>query len=67
MGCPLAGLFMGAFLYSDDELFIAPSRRAMELMLKEMESFATESNVHFSTDPDPANSKCKMVYVCGRA
>ena len=39
----------------------------MELMLKVVESFATESNIHFSKDPDPAKSKCKMIYVCGRA
>ena len=67
VGCHLAGLFMGAFLYSDDQLLIAPNRRAMELMLKEVESFARESNIQFSTDPDPAKSKCKMIYVCGRA
>ena len=67
VGCHLAGLFMGAFLYSDDQLLIAPSRRAMELMLKVVELFAKESNIQFSTDTDPAKSKCKMIYVCGRA
>ena len=67
VGCHLAGLFMSAFLYNGDQLLIAPSRRAVELMLKGVESFAKESNVHFSTDPNPAKSKSKMIYVCGRA
>ena len=57
---------MGAFLYSDDQLLIAPNRRAMELMLAVVEQFAAESNIQFSTDPDPAKSKCKLVFVCGR-
>ena len=66
VGCRLAGLWMGAFLYSDDQLILAPNRRAMELMLAVVEEFAAESNIHFSTDPDPAKSKCKLVFVCGR-
>ena len=65
VGCRLANLWMGAFLYSDDQLLIAPNRRAMELMLAVVEQFAAESNIQFSTDPDPAKSKCKLVFVCG--
>ena len=57
---------MGALLYSDDQLLIAPNRRAMELMLAEVEKFAGESNIRFSTDPDPAKSKSKLIFVCGR-
>ena len=57
---------MGAFLYSDDQLLIAPNRRAMELMLQEVERFALDSNIHFSTDPDPSKSKSKLIFVCGR-
>ena len=34
VGCFLAGLFMGAFLYSDDQLLISPKRRAMAIMLQ---------------------------------
>ena len=38
----------------------------MELMLLEVEQFARESNIQFSTHEDPAKSKCKLIYVCGR-
>ena len=67
VGCRLAGLFMGAFVYSDDQLVIAPNRRAMELIIQEVEKFALESNIEFSTDPDPAKSKSKLIFVCGRS
>ena len=66
VGCHLAGLFMGAMLYSDDQILLAPNRRAMELMLKEVEEFAEESNISFSTDPDPSKSNSKLIFVCGR-
>ena len=64
VGFHLGGLFMGAFLYSDDQLLIAPNRRAMELMLQEVERFALDSNIHFSTDPDPSKSKSKLICTC---
>ena len=44
---------MGAVMYADDLLLIAPNMAAMEIMLKECEDFAEESNIQFSTDPDP--------------
>ena len=52
-GCRVGDIFMGAIMYADDILLIAPGRAAMELMLKECEKFAAESNIEFSTDPDP--------------
>ena len=66
VGCKLGGIFMGAMLYSDDQILIAPNRRAMELMLREVEAFAKDSNIVFSTDPIPARSKSKLIFVCGR-
>jgi hypothetical protein len=57
---------MGAILYSDDQLLIIPNRRAMELMLAEVEKFNEESNIKFSTDPDPVKSKSKLIFICGR-
>ena len=38
----------------------------MELMLSVVEEFAAESNIQFSTHPDPAKSKGKLIFVCGR-
>ena len=54
-----------AVCYADDVLLIAPTRSAMQRMLFEIESFAEESNVIFSTDPEPKKSKTKCIYVVG--
>ena len=56
---------MGAVCYADDVLLIAPTRTAMQRMLYELEVFAAESNITFSTDPSPAKSKTKCIYVVG--
>ena len=65
LGAHVAGLFMGAVCYADDVLLIAPTRSAMQRMLFELEVFAEESNIMFSTDPSPAKSKTKCIYVTG--
>ena len=49
--------------YADDVLLIAPTRNAMQRMLLELEDFAAESNITFSTDPVPVKSKSKCIYV----
>jgi hypothetical protein len=56
LGAHIGGLFMGAVCYADDVLMIAPTRSAMQRMLFEIESFAEESNVIFSMDPEPKKS-----------
>ena len=66
LGAHVAGLFMGAVCYADDVLLIAPTRSAMQRMLLEIETFAAESNVVFSTDPLPSKSKTKCIYVVGK-
>ena len=58
---------MGAVTYADDLLLIAPNRAAMEIMLKECEDFAEESNIQFSTDPDPQKSKSKLIHMVGKS
>ena len=62
----MAGLFVGAVCYADDVLLIAPTRSAMQRMLLEMENFAADSNVVFSTDPVPSKSKSKCIYIVGK-
>ena len=57
LGVHIAGLFVGAVCYCDDVLLIAPTRSAMQRMLLEMEAFANESNIQFSTNPVPSKSK----------
>ena len=65
LGAHVGGLFMGAVCFADDVLLIAPSRTAMQRMLVELENFAEESNIVFSTDPTPSKSKTKCLYVVG--
>ena len=57
---------MGAVCYADDVLLIAPTRSAMQRMLFEMEAFAEESNIMFSTHHLPSKSKSKCIYVVGK-
>ena len=61
--CHMGALFMGAFLYSDDQLLIAPNRRAIGLMLWQVQKFARDFKINFSTDPDPSKSKSKLIFV----
>ena len=65
VGCHVAGLYVGVVGYADDLLLLAPNREAAQVMLKICEDFAVESNISFSTDPDPKRSKCKALYVVG--
>ena len=57
---------MGAVCYADDVLLIASTRTDMQRMLSELDSFAVESNITFSTDPVPSKSKTKCIYVVGK-
>ena len=65
LGCHVGGLFMGAVVYADDVLLMAPSRPAMQAMLRKCEDYAAKNNIMFSTDPDPGKSKTKCILVCG--
>ena len=65
VGCHLGGVFCGVTGYADDLLLLAPSRSAMETMLKICEEYAHENNLEFSTDPDPAKSKSKCIFMQG--
>ena len=65
LGARVCGQFVGAVMFADDVLLIAPTRNAMQRMLEELERFAEESNITFSTDPVPMRSKSKCIYVVG--
>ena len=65
VGCHIAGIFYGAVGFCDDILLLAPSRDAMQLMLRTCENFAGRNNLQFSTDPNPAKSKSKCIFVTG--
>ena len=57
---------LAATMYADDLILLAPTRSAMVAMLKVCEDYAREHNISFSTDPNPAKSKTKCLYMCGK-
>ena len=65
VGCHLAGRWMGATMYADDLILLAPTRSAMSVMLRVCEKYALAHNISFSTDLSPALSKTKCLYMCG--
>ena len=66
VGCYVGGVFMGAMGYAADLVLLAPSRTAMNLILKSCEDFGTRNNLVFSTDPNPNKSKTKCIFMTGR-
>ena len=65
-GCHTGATFLGVVAWSDDFLLTAPTRGAMQAMLDTCSSFASEVGLQFSTDPNPAKSKSKAVFIVGR-
>ena len=65
LGAHIAGLYMGVACFADDVILIAPCYQAMQIMLQEVEAFAQEHNVQFSTDPVPQKSKSKCIFMVG--
>ena len=66
VGCHIGNTFVGAVAWADDFLLIAPSRTAMQLMLDTASNFVREVGLEFSTDPNPAKSKSKAIFMVGR-
>jgi hypothetical protein len=67
LGCRVQGVYMGVTVYADDVILLAPSRAALQQMLKETELFAEEYKIVFSTNTDPAQSKSVCLWLCGKA
>ena len=65
VGAHVAGVFMGASAYADDLVLIAPTRHAMQLMLRVCEDYASCNNILFSTHPNPSLSKTKCIFMVG--
>ena len=66
LGCHIDGVWLACCGYADDLILMAPSREAMAKMLLVCEQYANAHNLEFSTDPIPAKSKTKCLYMCGR-
>ena len=60
-GCWVGQTFLGLMGYSDDNFLLAPSREALQVMLKICENYATSHGLKFSTDPNPKKSKTRCL------
>ena len=65
LGCHIAGQWYGAAGFADHLVLMAPTRTAMQEMLKVCEKYGELHNITFSTDPIPKKSKTKCLYMCG--
>ena len=63
VGAYVAGVFMGATVYADDLVLVAPTRHAMQLMLSVCEDYADSYNILFRTHPNPEQSKTKCIFI----
>ena len=60
-GCWVLGYYHGILGYSDDNWLLAPSLNALQDMLVTCEQYAASHNLKFSTDPNPAKCKTKLM------
>ena len=65
LGCQVGGWWMGAAIFADDIILMSPGRSSMKEMLQICQEYASEHNLTFSVDPNPAKSKSKAIYMCG--
>ena len=56
---------MGAAIFADDIILLSPARCSMKEMLNVCQTYASDHNLQFSVDPNPAKSKSKAIYMCG--
>ena len=66
LGCRMFDMFVGVTVYADDVILLAPSRAALQEMLKVTDKFAKNNNIVFSTNEDPAKSKSKCLWFNGK-
>ena len=66
LGCRMFDIFVGVTVYADDVILLAPSRSALQEMLKVTENFAKNHNIVFSTNADPNKSKSKCILFSGK-
>jgi hypothetical protein len=66
LGCRMFDIFVGVTVYADDVILLAPSRSALQEMLKVTERFAQKHNIVFSTNDDPNKSKSKCILFSGK-
>ena len=66
LGCHIGGWWMGACGYADDLILLAPVRSVLQQMVTICQEYGEAHNLVFSIDENPAKSKTKCLYFCGR-
>ena len=67
LGCHVAGVWMGAFLYADDLSLLAPTRTILASMLALVEAYGASLNLTFSSDQDSKRCKSFCLFFVGAA
>ena len=65
LGCHVAGMWMGGFLYADDLALLAPTRAILAAMLALVEAYGASLNLTFSTSQDPRKCKSFCLFFVG--
>ena len=65
LGCHVAGVWMGGYLYADDLALLAPNRTILAAMLALVEAYGKSLNHVFSTSQDPKKCKSFCLYFVG--
>ena len=60
-GCWIETSYLGILGYSDDNLLLAPSREALQVMLSICEKYAMSHGLQFSTNKDAKKSKTRCL------
>ena len=66
VGCHVGNTYLGAVVWADDFLLLAPNRAAMQQMLDVAADYGVRNNLEFSCDPDPVKTKSKAIYMVGK-
>ena len=65
LGCHIAGVWVGGFLYADDLALLGPTRAILAAMLALVEAHGAALNLTFSTSQDPKLCKSFCLYFVG--
>ena len=60
-GCYVNGIYAGVYVYSDDDILLAPSHSALKGMIRIAEIYFSSHGLKFSTDTDPKKSKTNCI------
>ena len=67
IGCKIGGHYFGVAIYADDIFLLSASRNGLQSMVDTCQTFADNSNLKFSTNPDTVKSKTKCIVFSPKA